>query len=195
MRNLLQWRLVRRAAVEHRIAGIALAGLILLNVLAYVLFVYPLSQRVNNVASLTSSAENELAKARLEHTQASNLVTGRARSTEKLETFYRDVLPRDAAMARQIASPRLYQIAMAAGVHPQSINAQPLTDRDNVLTQLEIRMDLTGTYDGIRRFIHLLERATEFVTVINMRVIERPDADGELDAQLDLATYYKGTSR
>src|SRR5262245_41074791 len=102
MSDLLQWRLVRRVAAEHRIGGLLLVALLLLNIAAYVVFVYPLSQQVNNVASLTASAENELTAARLEHTQASNLVTGRARSAEKLETFYREVLPPDAATARQI---------------------------------------------------------------------------------------------
>ena len=50
-------------------------------------------------------------------------------------------------------------------------------------------------YDGARRFIHLLERAREFVSVVNIQVIQRTDEDSELDAELDLATYYRGASR
>ena len=195
MSDFLQWRLVRRVAAEHRAGVVVLAILLLLNIAAYAAFVYPLSQEVRNAATLTASAENELTAARLEHTQASNLVSGRARSAEKLETFYRKVIPADAATARRITSPRLRQLAKQAGVNPESVGLQTITEKGHVLTRLDIHMAVSGTYDGVRRFIHLLERAPEFVTVVNIQVVQRGDDDGELDAELDLATYYRGASQ
>jgi Tfp pilus assembly protein PilO len=182
--------LLRRAAREHRIAVVALAGVLLLNVLAYAFFVYPLSQRVSNVTSLTSSAEGELAAARLTHMQAANLLAGRAQATERLQTFYTEVLPADLPAARQIASPRLSQLATKAGVETKTILGQPVVERDHILTRLDIRMDLVGTYDSVRRFVRLLEESREFVVIKNLRIV---DDGGMLNTQLDLATYYKGS--
>jgi hypothetical protein len=185
-----QKALLRRALAEHRRIAVALAAVLLLNIVAYAFFVYPLSQRVRNSAALTTAAEAELAAARLQHTQASNLVSGRARAVQELETFYKDVLPGDAAAARAIAAPRLSALATQAGVQTRSMRTDAAIDPDALLTRLDIRMDLDGTYQGIRRFVQLLERAREFIVIANLRIVETEEG-GELNAQFQLATFYK----
>ena len=93
--------LVRRVAAEHRRLLIPLSIALVVNALAYGLLVYPLSQRVANVAERDQAAEQALAAARREHGQASGALTGKARASAELTTFYSDVLPQNLAGARR----------------------------------------------------------------------------------------------
>src|SRR5262245_12278961 len=187
----VRWPLTRRILHEHRRYVIPLAVLLLANLLVYAFYVLPLSQRVNNVIERTQAAEGELNAARLQHTQASNMVTGRAQSAERLETFYKTVLPADSSAARLLASPKLDLLARQSNVLAKRINTQAVTDHDHTLTRLEIRMDVSGTYDAIRRFLHQLEISREFVVVENMKISEASDDEMRLNMQLELATFYK----
>ncbi len=63
--------LVRRVLAEHRRIVIPLSVALVVNVLAYALIVYPLSQRVANVTQRDLAAEQALAQATAEHGQAS----------------------------------------------------------------------------------------------------------------------------
>ncbi|HEX5108011.1 MAG TPA: type 4a pilus biogenesis protein PilO [Vicinamibacterales bacterium] len=194
MSDAVRWPLARRILDEYRRFVIPLAVLLLANVLVYAFYVFPLSQRVSNVTERTQAAEGELNAARLQHSQASNMVTGRARSAEGLETFYNAVLPANPAAARQLASPRLDQLARQSNVHAKRISTEAVSERDRTLTRLEIRMDVTGTYDAIRRFVHQLERSRDFVVVQNLRISEGSNEDAQLNVQLELATFYKAVA-
>lgn len=183
--------LVRRAIGEHRIALTVLAGILAANALGYAFYVYPLSQRVNNVAERTTAAEADLSAARLQQLQARNTLTGRARSAERLDTFYSSVLPKNFVSARQLASPRLDEYAQQAGVRVEQITSEIVPERDHLLTRVDIRMKLSGAYSAIRRFIYQLERAKEFVAIQNVRINEESSEAARLNVQMDLATYYK----
>ena len=104
--------LLRRAAAEHRrLRRRARRGAVPSNVLVYAFVVYPLAQRVANVEQRDQAAEQALAQARAEHAQASGTLTGKARASTELTTFYNDVLPQDLAGARRLTYLRLAQLA------------------------------------------------------------------------------------
>ena len=187
----VRWPLTRRIVNEHRRYVVPLAVLLLANLLVYAFYGLPLAQRVNNVTERTQAAEGELNAARLQHTQASNMVTGRAESAERLETFYKTVLPADSSAARQLASLKLDLLARQSNVRAKRISTQFVTDHDHTLTRLEIRMEATGTYEAIRGFLHQLERSRDFVVVENMKITEASDDETRLNTQLELATFYK----
>jgi Tfp pilus assembly protein PilO len=187
--------LVGRALGEHKPVVLGLAALLVINVVGYAFFVHTLRTRVDNVTELTRAAENDLAAALREHTQAKELVAGRASAATSLDRFYAQVLPVDLAAARRIASPRLSQLAREAGARTRSIGATPDSDPDHTLTRLQIPMGLTGSYDSIRRFIHQIERAKEFVVIENVEISKESEEDGELRLELDLATFYKDSAR
>jgi hypothetical protein len=183
--------LLRRALIEHRRLVIPLALLLAVNVLVYVLYVRPLSQRVYNAASLTATAEAELTAGRLQHTQAHALLTGPARAKEELDTFYTKVLPGGFVEARKLPNPRLDQIAREAGIRARSRDSEVIRDPDELLTRLKIEMSVSGTYAGIRRFIYALEHAPEFVVVENVRITEEARDEDLLSVDLELSTFYR----
>jgi Tfp pilus assembly protein PilO len=185
--------LVRRVLAEHRRVVIPLAIALVVNLLAYALLVYPLSQRVANVTERDRAAEQSLAQAKAEHGQASGTLTGKARAATELTTFYNDILPRDLSGARRLTYLRLAQLARESNLQFQSGSYKPVTDRDSTLTRLQIELVLAGSYADIRTFIHELESAPEFVVIDNVELTEGAEG-GNLAVTLELSTYYRNST-
>ena len=184
--------LLRRAAAEHRRTLLVLGLVGVANVLVYALVVYPLSQQVANVEQRDQAAELSLTEARVEHARASGTLTGKARATTELETFYNDVLPRDLAAARRLTFLRLAQLARDTHLQYERASYEPDTEGGSALTRLQIRMVLLGAYADMRDFMYRLETAPEFVVIDNVRLDEDSTGDGSIVVTLDLSTYYAG---
>jgi Tfp pilus assembly protein PilO len=185
--------LVRRVMAEHRRLVIPLSVALVVNVVAYVLIVYPLSQRVANVTQRDLAAEQALAQAKADYGQASGTLTGKARAATALTTFYNDVLPRDLSGARRLTYLRLAQLARESNLKFESGSYTPKDERGSTLTRLEIELVLAGSYADIRTFIHALESAPEFVVIDNVELSEGAEG-GNLAVTLQLSTYYRNTA-
>jgi Tfp pilus assembly protein PilO len=183
--------LLRRAAAEHRRIVVTLAVALVVNVLAYILVVYPLSERVANIEQRNQGAAQALAQARTEHARAQGALTGKARASAELATFYRDVLPQDLTGARRLTYLRLARLARDANLEYERSSYAPKAERDSTLTRLQIQMVLSGTYAEMRDFIYQLETAPEFVVIDNIQLAEGSEGTGSLVVTLDLSTYYR----
>ena len=166
----------------------------LLNALAYAFYVYPLSQRVANVVGRTNAAEQSLNAARQEHAQAAGTLTGKDRASTELTTFYKQVLPTDLAGARRLTHLRLAQLARASDLRYGRATVEPVVQRNSTLTKLRVELQLAGTYNAVRNFIHELEAAPEFVVIDNLRLTEQTDT-GMLTVRLELSTYYQDAAK
>ena len=184
--------LLRRAAAEHRRVLLVLGLVCVANVLVYALLVYPLSQQVANVEQRDQDAELALTEARLEHARAEGTLTGKARASTELATFYGDVLPRDLAGARRLTFLRLAQLARDTNLQYERASYEPDTEDGSTLTRLQIQMVLLGAYADMRDFMYRLETAPEFVVIDNVQLDEDSTGDGSLVVTLDLSTYYTG---
>jgi len=184
--------LLRRAAADHRRILLVLGLVCIANVLVYALLVYPLSQQVANVEQRDQAAELALTEARLEHARASGTLTGKARASTELETFYGDVLPRDLAGARRLTFLRLAQLARDTNLQYERASYEPNSEDGSALMRLQIEMVLLGAYADMRDFIYRLETAPEFVVIDNVQLDEDSTGDGSLVVTLDLSTYYVG---
>ena len=183
--------LLRRAAAEHRRLLVVLALVCAANVLLYTLLVYPLSQRGANVEQRDQAAEQALAQARAEHERASGTLTGKARASAELATFYSDVLPQDLAGARRLTYLRLARLARDSTLQYERASYDPGIEPGSTLTRLEIQMVLSGTYADMREFMYQLEAAPEFVVIDNVQLEEDSNEEGLLVVTLDLSTYYQ----
>ena len=181
---------VGRVLQEHRRTVIALGIVLLLNVLVYAFFVYPLSQRVSNVAETTRAAETELTTARTLQARAAATLTGKARAAEDLEAFYGKVLPADFASAQRLVPPRLDQLARQSNVLASRTTMMD-PEQTAMLSRLQIDMDVTGSYQAVRHFIDQLERVPEFVVVDHIALSEAANLDEELNVKIELSTYYR----
>jgi len=186
--------LLRRAVAEHRRLVLALGGAVVLNALVYGLGVYPLSERVANVAEREQAAEQALAVAKAEHDQAAGTLTGKSRAAAELMTFYQDVLPQDLAGARRLTYLRLARLARDAGLDYQRATYAPVVETGSTLTRLQIQLVLSGVYADMRDFIYQLETAPEFVVIDNVHLAEGADDGGSLVVTLDLSTYFRNAT-
>jgi len=186
--------LVRRAVAEHRRLILGLGVAFALNALVYALVVYPLSERVANVAERERAAEQALAQAKAEHDKASGTLTGKSRAAAELTTFYQDVLPQDLTGARRLTYLRLARLARDSGLDYQRASYAPVVETDSTLTRLQIQLVLSGPYPDMRTFIYQLETAPEFVVIDNVYLAEGADESGSLVVTLDLSTYFRNTA-
>jgi Tfp pilus assembly protein PilO len=65
--------------------------------------------------------------------------------------------------------------------------------RDSLLTRAFSRITLQGSYPSIRRFLHAVETAQEFVVVERVELVQQADSvseTGQLEVSLIVATYF-----
>jgi Tfp pilus assembly protein PilO len=184
--------LVRRIASEHRRFLAPLLIALVVNVIVYALFVYPLSQAVGSIEQREAAATRELEAARKEHAAADGTLSGKDRAARELERFYTEVLPHDLSSARRLTHLRLPQLASGLGlVYDRASSAEPQRGRDSVLTRFQTTVEIAGRYSDIRTFIHQLETAPEFVVIDTVELAEEDEESGRLNLTLGLSTYYR----
>jgi Tfp pilus assembly protein PilO len=186
--------LLKRIAGEHRRVVLTVGIAFVLNVIAYVAVVMPLSSRVANIEQRNQAAEQELASARREHAEASGTLTGKDRAAKELETFYTSVLPRDLTGARRLTHPRLQVLARQSNLDYGRSSVAAENERDSDLTRLKISMDLEGSYANMRTFIHQLENAPEFVVIDDLELTEGAEGSGSIEVRLELSTYFRNVT-
>ena len=188
-----QTTLARRVFAENRKPIIWLGAGLVINVLLYAFGVYPLSQRVANVSERNDTAARALAAARLENQQASGALTGKDQAITKLAKFYTEVLPRDLASARQLTHLRLAQLARMHNLRYGRAQSEPVLAKDSKLTQLKVELNLSGSYAGVRAFLHSLETAPQFVVIDNVVLGESQESQDRVELTLAVSTYYRST--
>lgn len=180
-----------RVVAEHRRALIPLALVLAVNVIVLVAVVLPLSQRVVSSETRAQAAERAQAAAEDEFKQAEALRDGKARASADLETFYRQVLPADAAAARRITHLKPQQRAREHGVRYERGATDEEEIDDSVLERQTVAMTLSGDYDDLRAFIYALETSPDFVVIDDVGIGEGSGVNAPLSLSLRLSTYYR----
>ena len=187
-------RLVRRVVDEHRRAVIIIAAAFVVNVLLYLFVVRPLNQSVATVEQRTVAAEQAKAAAQAEFDRANGTLTGKDRATKELGTFYSMVLAQDLSGARRLTYGRMQRLAQENRLVYQGSRYEPVEERGSTLTKLKVNVELTGTYNNLRSFIHAIESAPQFVVIENISLAEGSN-EGTLRLAMDLSTYYRSAGK
>jgi Tfp pilus assembly protein PilO len=184
---------MRRIVTENRrMVWIIAAGLIV-NAALYVLVVRPLSLRVQTGQEQAGEATRELVNARRLNDSAKGTVTGKKQADEELLKFYRDVLPADFSGARRMLL-HVEQLASKSNLTRSNAHINPAPPRKGSMRKLTMTVSLSGEYADIRKFIHELETAPEFLVLESVTVRQGPEGEGErnLNVTAEVATYYRG---
>lgn len=184
---------VRRIVAENRRYVYLLGAALAINLALYVLVVFPLSQRVASAEQEAGEATRQVVTARASYASAQGTITGKKEADAELRKFYEDVLPAGLSAARRTLYPRLEQLARASRLTPQRSGWEPDTGKDGDLRKLTLTMTLTGEYSGVRRFIHQLETAPEFLVLESVTVTSEAE-DRELNVVARVATYYRASA-
>ena len=184
--------LLRRVLAEKRVAVALVALGLAADAGLYTLAVYPASVEVEDAGRRAAAAAANLEAARRGFESARLAADAMTRADAELRTFHEEILPRDLAGARALTFARLAALAADHGLLMERRASAPDREEGSHLARLQVSMLLSGAYRGdIRRFIHALETAPEFV-VIEEIVLSRGDETeaGEVLSMV-LSTYYR----
>ena len=171
-----------------------LAALVI-NIALFALVVYPLSQKVATGEQDATAAADALTAAKKQYQSARDTVAGKTQADRELKRFYEEILPPDVAGARRISNLRVVQLAQQMNLRFETQTATPSEVRESSLgkwTQIAV---LTGNYRDIRRFIHQLETAPEFLVMerVDLKQNENETSKG-ITVTVQLATYFRAAS-
>ena len=161
------------------------------NVALYAIVLYPLSKKVAGGEQEAGAATAALNAARRDFAAARATVTGKGQADEELQKFYLDVLPADIRGARRITFLRIEQLAQQSGLRLERETSDPNPQRESRLVKFMYRASLSGEYRSIRRFIHTLETAPEFLVLENVDLSQGEAEDRALNVEVEIATYYR----
>jgi Tfp pilus assembly protein PilO len=179
---------------EKRRLILPLAVLAVANVAALLLVVYPLSVRVAATEQRAQDSGSRLARATQEYRAAQATLEGRERTDKQLERFYAEVLPKDQTAARRITYLKLAQLARDADLlYDRRSFTIDKDDKESELTRMDIEVPLQGEYADMRRFIHTLETAPEFLVIRDVQLAKsNKENSSALTLTLNLTTFYRG---
>jgi Tfp pilus assembly protein PilO len=181
----------QRVFTEYRRIVVVLAVLALVNVGVFALGVYPMTARRSALERRANQARTARVTAQKDLASAKAMVSSEGRAQGELKTFYQDVLPTSLAGARRITYARLAQLARDASLRYERRSYEPDTQYKGALRRLRITMVLEGEYGDVRRFIHAVESAPEFIVIENVSLSESNQPNAPLTLTLVLATYYR----
>ena len=181
----------RRVVAENRRLIYPLVGAVLLNAALFIAVVYPLSLKVANGERDALAASNARTAAQAEYDAARATVTGKASADSELKKFYTAVLPPDLSAARRIVYAKMDKLASTANVTPGRRDLEESQERGSELGKLTATVVLMGEYRNIRRFIHDLETAPDFMILENVALSQGSERDRGLTVIVKVATYFR----
>jgi len=185
---------LRRVLAEKRGLIYPLVSAVLLNAALFAAVVYPLSLKVANGERDAAAAASARNTAQIEYDAARATVSGKASADAELKKFYSAVLPPDQSAARRIVYAKIDKLAADANLTQGPGDIAPTQERDSRLGKLTATLVLTGEYRNIRRFIHSLETAPEFLVIENVALSQGSERDRGLSVVVKVATYYRVAS-
>lgn len=180
----------RRVFAEKRRLILPIAIALLVNIGLYALVVYPLAKKVAGGEAEAEAAAMALNAGRRDYAAARATVAGKTQADAELEKFYKEVLPPDLPGARRITFLRLEQLAQKCSLRLQRETSEPKPVRDSQLVRFAYTASLSGEYRNIRRFIHELEVAPEFLVLENVELSQSDAENRGLNVSVQIATYY-----
>jgi Tfp pilus assembly protein PilO len=178
---------------EKRRLVIALAVAALVNVAFYAAVIYPRTSSAGALEARAQAAALQRMQAQADLNAAEATRTGQERAARQLAKFYDSVLPQGQKGARQITYLRLAALADESNLDYDRRSIQAKHERESVLEHMDMTMVLEGDYRDVRRFIHKIETAPEFVVIHDISLVQG-EKNTPLSLTLQLSTYYKAGS-
>ncbi len=162
--------------------------------LVYAIVIYPRTSSAGALEQRAQQAAMARARAAADLRDAEAMKTGQERATQQLARFYDVVLPK----GQERRAPDHVSPSRHAGRRDQP-RLRPADDghqagaRVSALEQMDMTMVLEGEYRDVRRFIHKLETAPEFVVIEDVGLVQG-EKNAPLTLTVKLSTYYKAGS-
>jgi hypothetical protein len=182
-----------RAVDEKRRIILPIAIAAILNLVVYAVVIYPRTSSAAGLEQRAQQAALARVRAQAELRDAEAMRTGQERAAQQLTRFYDSVLPKGQEGARRITYRRLATLADETNLDYDRRTIARKRERESALEQMDMTMVLEGEYRDVRRFIHKLETAPEFVVIEDIGLVQG-EKNAPLTLTLRLSTYYKAES-
>ena len=182
---------IRRVIADKRVAVLLVTLGLIIDAGIHALVVYPAFVKVENARLRASAAADGLEAARRRFETARLAADGKARADNELLAFHEEILPRDLAGARTLTFARIAALASEHGLSMERRTAATVHEEGSALARLQVSMRLSGAYGDIRRFIHALETASEFLIIEEIVLSQGDETEGREVLNLRLSTYYR----
>ena len=183
----------RRIFDERKAVLLPLVVALVANVAALVLAVLPLRTAVAVAESEATQATLQLGEARRQEREAQQARGSKENADRDLRRFYTEVLPRDLPTAQRAMNLWVTEAARDSGLEFLGSQFDWGEVRDSALSRAFSRITLQGSYASIRRFLHAVEAAEEFVVVESVELVQQSDqvspSEG-LEVSLIVSTYF-----
>lgn len=181
---------MRRVIAEKRLLVSLVAIGLGVDAALYGLAIYPWTLRVETAGRRAAAAATSLEVARQQFEESRRAADGKNRAEAELRTFHHEILPQDLAAARTLTFARLAALAEDHDLLMERRASAAERDEDSRLARLQVSMLLSGAYRDIRRFIHALETAPEFVIIEEIVLSQGDETETGEVLSLGLSTYY-----
>jgi Tfp pilus assembly protein PilO len=185
----------RRIFAERRSILVPLLALLIIDAVLVAAVVFPLRSTV-------AAADEEATAARADLAQANQLMRGmqaarasRDRAEKELATFYGSVLPSTQAAASRVL---LVEVARLARENNLRLGSQAWEEekvKDTNLLRLSAKVELTGDYGAILRFIYDVETSESFLVINSISLSQANrlsgSSAGTLQLSVEMGTYYR----
>jgi Tfp pilus assembly protein PilO len=184
--------LVRRVFTERRAVVLPLMVFLLANVGVLALGVFPLERSVAGLKEGEVDALAARGQALKVEAAAKAAQLGKDRAETELRQFYRDILPANVDEAAQLTYSWLDRVAKESGVEFARSTFKEDEIRESRLKRWTAKAKLVGDYANVRKFLHAVETAEEFVIIEEVGLSQIDSARGGdlLELDLNLATYF-----
>ena len=179
------------AEKRRLILPIAIAAAV--NLAIYAAVIYPRTSSAGALEQQAQAAVAARARAADDLRDAEAVKTGQERAVQQLARFYDTVLPQGQDGARRITYRRLAALADEANLDYDRGTFAIRKVRESTLEQMDVTLVLEGDYRDVRRFIHALEAAPEFVVINDIGLVQS-EQNAPLVLTVKLSTYYKAGS-
>ena len=182
-----------RVFAEKRRLILPIAVAALVNLVVYAIVIYPRTSSAGALELRAQQAAMARARAAADLRDAEAIRTGQERAAQQLTRFYDSVLPKGQDGARRITYRRLAALADESNLDYDRSTFVTEREHESVLERMDVTMALEGEYRDVRRFIHKLETAPEFVVIEDVALVQS-EKNAPLTLTVKLSTYFKAGS-
>ena len=194
-RTSMSMTLLRRIVSDNRRLVTAVGVLLAVDCLLYAVALYPWSRKVAQAEAGVAAAEARLVQVRAAYLTAAETDASTSRAEDRLEQFYTQVLPPD--FSGRAGDPVTVSRWTGRRLRPRPRTAEQRggSERGSRLARLHTTMVLAGEYEDVRRFIHVLETAPEFILVEEVVLSQGNESNAGLVLTLGVVDVLPGCVR
>lgn len=187
----------RRIFTERRSILVPLLALLIIDGVLLGAVVFPLRSTAATGEEDAAMARTTLAQANQRMKMMQNARTSRERADTELAKFYGTILPSSQAAASRVL---LVEVARLARENNLKLGARAWEEervKDTDLSRLTAKVELTGDYGAILRFIYDVETSESFLAINSISLSQAnrqagASTQGLLQLSVEMGTYYRG---